>query len=293
MKKVLITVVSVVIVVACLFSLAACGSKVTYTFGKEVVSVNAQIDILTNMSKGSADVGVMDSIMAGYYMSKNYKDTMEVLPFYLSEEEYGIGAKKGNDALMGKINEALIALKATLVMDGIGEQFGVKDEIIVKTSMTNPKANATDDSWNNLIGKTQPKLIVGYTVFAPIAYTEDGKFTGFDIELAKAVVNYLNIRYNVNIALEFLEIDWDQKEALLENGSIDLVWNGMTINEERQKNMSLSIPYLANKQAIIILKADKEKYDVTSLEKFKDSAKNAIVNVEAGSAAEELMVIKK
>ena len=65
----------------------------------------------------------------------------------------------------------------------------------------------------------------------------------------------------------------------------------MTITDERKEGMSMSIPYLANKQAIIILKADKEKYDLTSLDAFKASAKDAIVYVESGSAAEEVMVV--
>ncbi len=92
---------------------------------------------------------------------------------------------------------------------------------------------------------------------------------------------------------EFIEIDWSTKEALLENGSIDLVWNGMTITKERKEGMSMSIPYLANKQAIIILKKDENSYDLTSLEAFKSSAKNKIIAVEEGSAAEELMIVKK
>jgi hypothetical protein len=34
---------------------------------------------------------------------------------------------------------------------------------------TNPYANATDDSWNNVVASG--KIVIGYTVFAPIAYT--------------------------------------------------------------------------------------------------------------------------
>ena len=293
MKKSLIIVAAVLALIMSLsVVMFACGDKTTYTFGKEVVAVGAQFDILTGMSTGSADIGVMDSIMAGYYMnSSEYKNTMEVLPFYLSEEEYGIGAKKGNDALTAKINEALIELAKSGQIATIGNQFGVASENLVTATTTNPKANATDGSWNAVV--SAKKLIVGYTVFAPIAFTQDGTFTGYDIELAKAAVAYLNQKYSAEIALEFIEIDWDQKEALLENGSIDLVWNGMTITDARIEGMSMSIPYLANKQAIVILKADKAGYDLASLDAFKASAKNAIVYVESGSAAEEVMVISK
>ena len=291
MKKVIITIMAVALVLSCVVGMAAC-SKTEYLFGKETIADNAQMDIFTGMTNGSADIGVMDSIMAGYYMNNSdYKNTMEMLPFYLSEEEYGIGAKRGNAALTSKINEGLIALATSGVMQTLGLRFGVASDILVGATTTNPITNATDNSWNDVV--TAKKIILGYTVFAPIAYEQNGALTGYDIELAKAVINYLNTTYGSEIVLETLEIDWDQKEALLENGSIDLVWNGMTITDERKEGMSMSIPYLANKQAIIIKKADKSGYDVTSLDAFKASAAGKIIYVESGSAAEDLMIIKK
>lgn len=294
MKKNVIKIAAVVcLVVAVAVAAVACGSKSKYLFGKETISLSAQIDILSSLSNGSADIGVMDSVMAGYYMNNgSYKDSMKALPFNLSEEEYGIGAKKGNDALISKINEGLIALQKNGELKKIGDKFGLYGENLVGNDTTNPVGNATDSSWNKVVASG--KLNIGYTVFAPIAYKDaDGNFTGFDIELAKKIAEYLNATYNVNLKCEFIEIDWSTKEALLENGSIDLVWNGMTITKERKEGMSMSIPYLANKQAIIILKKDENSYDLTSLEAFKSSAKNKIIAVEEGSAAEELMIVKK
>ena len=291
MKKAIIMILAVALILSCVIGMTACNKK-EYLFGKETIAVNSQMDIFTGMTNGSADIGVMDSIMAGYYMNNSdYKNTMEMLPFYLSEEEYGIGAKKGNNALTAKINEGLIALAANGTMQTLGVEFGVSSDILVSATTTNPITNATDDSWNKVV--SAKKIILGYTVFAPIAYERNDKLTGYDIELAKGVIEYLNETYESQIVLETLEIDWDQKEVLLENGSIDLVWNGMTINEERKKGMSMSIPYLANKQAIIIKKADKEGYDLTSLDTFKSSASKKIIYVESGSAAEDLMIIKK
>ena len=299
MKKVIITILAVALVASCALSLAACGNKsnTEYLFGKETIAVNAQMDIFTGMTNGSADIGVMDSIMAGYYMkSATYKDKMEMLPFYLSEEEYGIGAKKGSLALMEKINEGLIEVAKSGMMQNLGTQFGVASDILVKADTKNPITTATDDSWSKIVASK--KIIIGYTVFAPIAYEENNKLTGYDIELAKEVVTYLNDAYAAeigddNIEIEFQVIDWDQKEVLLKNGGIDLVWNGMTINDERKEGMCLSIPYLANKQAIVIKKADKGDYKLTDLEAFKASASDKIIYVESGSAAEDLMIIKK
>ena len=78
------------------------------------------------------------------------------------------------------------------------------------------------------------------------------------------------------------------KEALLANGSIDLVWNGMTITDERLAEMEISVPYLANKQVAVVKKADAAKYGATKDEFFKYTA-DAVIIAEKGSAGEELV----
>ena len=50
---------------------------------------------------------------------------------------------------------------------------------------------------------------------------------GFDIDLAKEVCKELDIK------VEFKEIDWDSKETELSSKAIDCVWNGFTYTEDR------------------------------------------------------------
>jgi len=272
--------------------LASCGG-VELAYGKDCLAVSSQLDALNGLLKGDADIAVIDSVMAGYYMNtgNTYTDFQVLSGVILAEEQYGIGAKKGNDALISKINEALIALRETDYKT-VAETYGLTSELLVTESTTNPKADATDASWTNLISADSPKLVIGYTKFAPIAYDdgdgEDAELVGFDIDLAKAVVAYLNATYNVSIEVEFTVIEWNDKEALLENGTIDLVWNGMTITKERSENMAMSVPYLANKQVPIVKKSEASKYGAT-LEEFANNTKQCIFIVEKGSAGEELI----
>lgn len=261
-------------------------------YGKECLAVASQLDALNGLVKGDADIAVIDSVMAGYYMSRvdTFKD-YQVLPnVILAEEQYGIAAKKSNEALMGKVNEALISL-ADDNYQKIAQIYGLSSELLVKNNTANPYASATDSSWNDVVASK--KVIIGYTTFAPIAYKEElsagSWLTGFDIDLARSVFNYLNATYKTDIAIEFVEIEWSQKEALLENGTIDLVWNGMTITPERSAEMCISIPYLANKQVAVIKKADAEKYASGDLAAFTKNVKDAIIIVEKGSAGEELV----
>ena len=261
-------------------------------YGKECLSVATQLDALNGLVKGDADIAVIDSVMAGYYMNgvDTFKDYQVLENVVLAEEKYGIAAKKTNEALMSKVNEALIALVDT-DYKAVANTYGLTTELLVKADTVNPYASATDGSWDKVAAAK--KVIVGYTLFAPIAYNEgDGAaatLKGFDIDLAKAVFAYLNATYSTEIEVEFIIIEWSQKEAMLENGSIDLVWNGMTITEEREAEMCISVPYLANKQVAVIKKADAEKYAATDVAGFAAKAKDAVIIVETGSAGEALV----
>ncbi|MBR5124282.1 MAG: transporter substrate-binding domain-containing protein, partial [Clostridia bacterium] len=263
------------------FSLVACDKgTANLNYGKECLAVASQLDALNGLVKGDADIAVIDSVMAGYYMNgvDTFKDYQVLENVVLAEEQYGIAAKKTNEALMSKVNEALIALVDT-DYKAVASTYGLATELLVKADTQNPYANATDDSWDKVA--TAKKVIIGYTLFAPIAYKDgdgaDATLKGFDIDLAKAVFAYLNTTYSTEVEVEFVIIEWSQKEAMLENGSIDLVWNGMTITEERSAEMCISVPYLANKQVAVIKKADAEKYAAADAAAFADKAKDAII----------------
>ena len=283
------------VTLACLLlltALVACSQPAKLNYGKECLGMTSQLDALNGLVKGDADIAVIDSVMAGYYMNSTdtFKDYQILENVVLAEEKYSIAAKKGNDALMSKINEALIALSDT-DYKAVAEAYGLATETLVKADTTNPYASATDGSWTKVA--EAKKVIIGYTLFAPIAYNEgdgaDAVLKGFDIDLAKAVFAYLNKTYGTAVECEFIIIEWNSKEAMLENGSIDLVWNGMTITDEREAEMCISIPYLANKQVAVIKKTDAEKYAAADAAAFADVAKDAVIIVEKGSAGEALV----
>ena len=222
MKKILSVALAVLMLT---FALVACDKPTDagLNYGKECLSVATQLDALNGLVKGDADIAVIDSVMAGYYMKSvdTFKDYQVLENVVLAEEKYGIAAKKGNDALMGKVNEALIALADT-EYKAVADTYGLTTELLVKADTVNPYASATDGSWDKIAA--DKKVIIGYTLFAPIAYNDgdgaDAPLKGFDIDLAKAVFAYLNEKYSAEVAVEFIIIDWNQKESMLENGYI-------------------------------------------------------------------------
>ena len=123
--------------------------------------------------------------------------------------------------------------------------------------------------------KAKGKIVVGITDFAPMDYRdENGNWTGFDAELATAVFA------KMGMTAEFTEIDWDNKIMELDAGSIDCVWNGMTLTDEVKNSMSCTKPYVLNAQ-VVVMPADKITDGMTS-----DSVADLSFAVEAGSAGD-------
>ncbi len=282
MKKILSLALVLVMLMSSLIVMSSCG-KEDMKIGKQYNALTAQTDVLVQLKAGSIDVGVMDSIMAGYYMSQDsaYSDNLMVVEnLTLATEQYGIAARKGS-GFAKKINEALIAMANDGSLETLAAKYGIASELCVdKNATVAPMTDAEKADWDAIVA--EGKFIVGYTLFAPIAYKDDaGNLVGFDIDLAKAVAEKLSL------GVEFEVIEWSAKEAKLEGGSIDCIWNGMTITEERKEAMEITIPYLNNKQVAVIRKADKEKYsDVESM-------KGAIMGAEKGSAGESCIIVVK
>ena len=121
--------------------------------------------------------------------------------------------------------------------------------------------------------KGKGKMVIGYTVYEPMNYTDaDGRFTGFDTELATAVCEKLGVEP------EFVEINWDTKVVELDAKSIDCIWNGRTLTEDIMANTATTKAYAKNAQVVVV----KDGTDYTSTADLADKT----VVAEAGSAGE-------
>ncbi len=143
-------------------------------FGKSFSALDSQMDVLVALNAKTIDVGIMDSVMAGYYMSQDttYAESLMIVDgLTLATEQYGIAARKGS-GLTKKINQALIDLAKDGTVDKIAEKYGLKSEVCIDTSAVIAELTETEKAdWNYIV--EQGKFIVGYTLFAPIAYEEN------------------------------------------------------------------------------------------------------------------------
>lgn len=119
-------------------------------------------------------------------------------------------------------------------------------------------------------------LVVGVTDFEPMDYIDaDGNWVGFDADLATEFAKSLGVE------VKFVEIDWDNKVMELNGGTVDCIWNGMTLTDEVMSSMSCSNAYCNNAQVVIVNKDVAVDYD--SVDKLGDLN----FAVEAGSAGAE------
>ncbi len=132
-------------------------------------------------------------------------------------------------------------------------------------------SNKTD--WEYI--EEKDTLVVGITLFEPMNYyDENNELIGFETEFTKAVCEELGVEPVFQI------IEWEKKEVELKSKTIDAIWNGLTVTEERKENMAFSNPYVRNKQVAIIKAENAEKYvDLASMA-------GASVTAETGSAGE-------
>jgi len=172
---------------------------------------------------------------------------------------------------MKRLVSAFLAGAMALSLAACG---GAASTSTVASSAASGSAAASETAASDLdYIKEKGKLVIGYTVYEPMNYTDaDGNFTGFDTELATAVCEKLGVEP------EFVEINWDTKVVELDAKSIDCIWNGMTLTDDIMANTATTRAYAKNAQVVVVK-------DGTDYASTADLVGKTVV-AEAGSAGE-------
>ena len=179
---------------------------------------------------------------------------------------------------MKKIWAMLLALTMILSLAACGSKQETPAAEAEKPATEQPaEAPAEEPAADSEVAAIQSKgtLVVGITDFAPMDYKDaDGNWIGFDADMAKAFAESLGV------AVEFVEIDWDNKVLELNSQAIDCVWNGMTLTDEVTSAMECSNAYCNNAQVVIVPADKADQYQTV------EACADLAFAVEAGSAGE-------
>ncbi len=96
------------------------------------------------------------------------------------------------------------------------------------------------------VGAQQKELIVGSSAtYRPFAYENPAKeIVGYDIDIIKAVAD------KAGLPIKIVNTPWTGIFAALNNGDVDLIISGVTINEKRKQSYDFTVPYFEARQLI-------------------------------------------
>lgn len=99
--------------------------ELTATF-KELLTTADYNTAFMDLEQGAVDAIVMDVIVAGYQIQQRNAD-FKILDDSLSEEEYGVGFKKGNTELRDKVQSTLEEMAEDGTLQEVSEKWFSKD----------------------------------------------------------------------------------------------------------------------------------------------------------------------
>ena len=204
--------------------------------GVKLNSFKSGIDAALDLKNGAIDCVVIDELPAQAIVDKNPGlAIIRDAEFSANKEEYAIAVKKGNKAVLDIVNATIKELQANGGYEKLVAAFMPADgNIVIPAIANNAKAGVIKLGTN--------------AAFPPFEYVEGKNIAGFDISMGEYIAAKAGVK------LDVVDMAFDSLIPALQAGSIDFIAAGMSITEERKKNVDFSVPYYASEQVIIIRK---------------------------------------
>lgn len=206
--------------------------------GTEVIRYNKGADAVQALKQQKIDAVLIDEQPALAFVEKNNELTIADEEFAV--EEYAIGIAKENTELLYQINDALEATKVNGTMDEIVANY-IGDE----------KGEHPYESPEGLTRGNGTLTMATNVAFPPYEYYEDKTAVGIDIDMMQAIADYLNMDLVVS------DMEFDSVIMAVQSGKADVAAAGLTVTEDRLKNISFSESYTTAKQVIIYNNGEK------------------------------------
>ena len=199
-------------------------------------SFKTGMDAALDLKNRAIDAVILDELPAKAIVERNPELKIIRDPeFTNNKEAYAIAVKKGNSELLASINKTIEDMKEGGEYEKLVNAF-----MPVDGKITIPANVAADGSKVVKLGTN--------AAFPPFEYVEGKNIVGFDITMGQIIAK------NAGMKLEVVDMAFDSLIPALQSGTIDFIAAGMSVNEERKKNVDFSVPYFASEQVIIIRK---------------------------------------
>jgi len=204
--------------------------------GATIERYNKGADAVQALKQGKIDAVIIDNEPAKVFVEKN--EGLQILEEEFAVEEYAVAIKKGNTQLTEDINGALAELESEGVLAEIQKNW-IGDE-----AGSNPYESPEGTEYPNgtLVMATNAE-------FPPYELVENNEIVGFDVDMMRAVCDKLGYELKIE------NMAFDSIIASVDSGKADVGVAGMTVTEDRLKNVDFSDPYTTATQ-VIITRAD-------------------------------------
>lgn len=247
MKKILTTLLAVVLAVVSLFTFTACGNKDVKIGVQEGTTSLMYADCLKGtkvssftsfplaaeaMKNGNVDYVMCDKATATSIC--NTIDGVKFIDIAFSTEFYGIAMDKNQPELGAAIN-AVLADK-TAEIQAIIDKYMAKD---VESYV------AVTSAVKNINNKEGQLVVATNAEFAPWEYVKGDKFYGIDMEIAKILADELELELVID------DMQFESVVSSVGNHGVDIAMSGITITNERKEVVNFSTSYYT--ESIVLL----------------------------------------
>lgn len=206
--------------------------------GKAAATVeryNKGADAVNALKLGKIDCVIIDNEPAKEFVAKN--DDLQVLPDTFEPEDYAIAVKLDNDKLLEELNTAI-------------------DELVEDGTIGKILANYIGDNTGSYqyespadVDRSKGELVMATNAeFAPYEYKEEDQIKGIDPDIMQAICDKLGYSFRID------DMDFNAIIPAIQSGKADLGMAGMTVDEDRLKNVNFTKTYATGLQVIITRK---------------------------------------
>ncbi len=167
------------------------------------------------------------------------KKTAKVIDVNLTDEEYAFGVDKNQPELLEKTNEFIKQIMSDGTFDSICDKyFGDGEPSAVKSA-------TLDTSKDQLVVATN-------AAFEPFEYVKGDSYYGVDMEIAKALADYLGVE------LVIQDMDFDAVCLSVGQHKCDIAMAGLTVKPEREEYVTFTDSYYFASQKLVVLNSNTE-----------------------------------
>jgi polar amino acid transport system substrate-binding protein len=204
--------------------------------GTTVERYNKGADAVQALKTGKIDCVIIDEQPANSFVAKN-DDLMIVTEGMGDVEEYAICIAKDNTDLTDSFNQAIADLKEDGTLDSIVNNY-IGDNV-GETPYETPEGTEYPNGTLKMATNAE---------FEPYEYHDGDNIVGIDVDMATAICDKLGYK------LEIEDMEFDAIITAVTSGKADFGAAGMTVTEDRLKNIDFTDPYTTASQVMIVMK---------------------------------------